>query len=234
MTVNLRRRSGEVVEDCEWDAAAVGLLGSAVPWRTFRWYKGQKHYSGTYWSATTQSHVIYESRLELTRLLAADFDPCVLDVRAQPFLLKTVLDGRARTHIPDFLLITAEGPVIVDVKPRRRLSQPEVALTFEWTRDAVVSRGWQYEVWTEPPEVESENIRFLAGYRRDWLFNRDLLDELREAEFDGVSLGEAAHSLTSWPEPYVRAALHHLLWTHELLADISQPLNSRTVLRQAA
>lgn len=35
------------------------------PWRTFRWYCGQKHCSGTYWCATLGDHVIYESRLEL-------------------------------------------------------------------------------------------------------------------------------------------------------------------------
>ncbi|MFI9580812.1 hypothetical protein ACIHCQ_02965 [Streptomyces sp. NPDC052236] len=49
----------------------IGLLQSACPWRTFRWYKGQKHYSGTYWSSTMRDHVIHESRLELTRLLLA-------------------------------------------------------------------------------------------------------------------------------------------------------------------
>jgi hypothetical protein len=33
--------------------------------------------SGVYWSATTGGHVIYESRLELARLLLADFDSVV-------------------------------------------------------------------------------------------------------------------------------------------------------------
>src|SRR5689334_22944640 len=27
-------------------------LFRAVPWRTFRWYFGQRHYSGWYWAAT--------------------------------------------------------------------------------------------------------------------------------------------------------------------------------------
>ncbi|HET9966639.1 MAG TPA: hypothetical protein VFQ68_00300, partial [Streptosporangiaceae bacterium] len=39
--------------------------------------QGQAHYSGWYWSATTGGHVVYESRLELARLLMADFDPQV-------------------------------------------------------------------------------------------------------------------------------------------------------------
>ncbi|MFJ7492411.1 hypothetical protein ACIQZB_14375 [Streptomyces sp. NPDC097727] len=75
----------------------------AAPWRTFRWYKGQKHYSGIYWSTTVRDHVIYESRLGSARLLFADFDAAVRFVVAQPFLLKAEVDGKLRKHIPDVL-----------------------------------------------------------------------------------------------------------------------------------
>ena len=50
------------------------MVGDAKPYRTFRWYLGQMHYSGSYWSSTESAHVIYESRLELSRLLMPDFD----------------------------------------------------------------------------------------------------------------------------------------------------------------
>ncbi len=53
-----------------------------------------------------RDHVIYESRLELSRLLFADFDPSVPAIVAQPFLLQTVLEARVRRHIPDYLLFT--------------------------------------------------------------------------------------------------------------------------------
>ncbi|MFG2224729.1 TnsA-like heteromeric transposase endonuclease subunit [Streptomyces sp. NPDC048644] len=78
----------------------------------FRWYSGQKHYSGTYWSATVRDHVIYESRLELARLLFADFDSSVRGIVAQPFLLKAEVAGKVRKHIPDYLLTTEGGPVV--------------------------------------------------------------------------------------------------------------------------
>jgi len=38
---------------------------AAVPWRKARSARGQAHYPGYFWSATTGGHVIYESRLEL-------------------------------------------------------------------------------------------------------------------------------------------------------------------------
>ncbi|MGW2860269.1 TnsA-like heteromeric transposase endonuclease subunit [Streptomyces sp. NPDC001205] len=194
-TVHVRRRVDGAVSERAWAEASVDLLRVAAPWRTFRWYKEQKHYSGIYWSSTTRDHVIYESRLELTRLLFADFDPSVQHIVAQPFLFKAVVAGKERKHIPDYLLITDQGPVVVDVKPLHRLAKPEVAFTFGWTRREVESRGWRYEVWSEPPPETLENIRFLAGYRRDWLFSSELLDELRSTELDGLALSSAVRNL---------------------------------------
>lgn len=95
--------------------------------------------------------MIYESRLELMRVLFADFGTSVRHIVAQPFLLRAEVAGAARKHIPDYLLRTRTGPLVVDVKPRHRPDKPEIAFTFAWTRQVVESRGWHYEVWTEPP-----------------------------------------------------------------------------------
>ncbi len=72
----------------------------------------------------------------------------------QPFLLKATVEGRERRHVPDFLLVDADGPVIVDVKPAARLDDPKVRFSLGWSRKLVESRGWRYEVWSEPPAVE--------------------------------------------------------------------------------
>ena len=84
-TVSFRTESG-VAEDESWTVVDSTVLSNTVPWRTFRWYKGQRHYSGMYWSATMRDHVVYESRLELSRLIFADFDRVVQRILAQPFL----------------------------------------------------------------------------------------------------------------------------------------------------
>ena len=115
------RSEDSLKESCiEWDHASLELIGNAVPWRQRNIRHGQKH-SGTYWSATDQAHVVYESRLELTRLLFADFDPAVSRIIAQPFLIRTSIAKRPRRHVPDYLLLTDDGPVVVDVKPRTQL-----------------------------------------------------------------------------------------------------------------
>ena len=230
--VNLRGPEGPV--QLEWAQAETGALSRAAPWRTFRWVRGQCHYSGTFWAATERGHVIYESRLELARLLFADFDPGVSRIMAQPFQLETVVDGVVRRHVPDFLLVDGAGPVVVDVKPRRRLAEDRVAASFAWTCAAVEGRGWRFEVWSEPPAAELENIRFLAGYRRSWLFDPDLLDALREAVPDVTTLGDAFRTLPGFPPELVRSALLHLLWRQEWRTDLSSPLSGRHQLRRPA
>ncbi|WIX85705.1 TnsA-like heteromeric transposase endonuclease subunit [Amycolatopsis sp. DG1A-15b] len=219
------------VQTRPWSEVDAALLSAAASWRTFRWHRGQKHYSGTYWSSTTRSHVSYESRLELTRLLYADFDNSVCGIVAQPFLLQKEISGRPRKHVPDFLLLTSSGPVVVDVKPQRLLEKPEVAVVLGWTRREVECRGWRYEVWSEPPRGELETIRFLAGYRREWLFDYALLAELRAMNLDGISLSEACLQLTAWPAAVVRSALLHLLWCRHFLVDLAAPIGPCYVLR---
>ena len=105
---------------------------AAVPWRKARSARGQAHYPGYFWSATTGGHVIYESRLELARLLLADFGLDVT-IAAQPFLLQARAAGMARRHVPDFLLLHAgESVPVVNVKPAGKLAELRIAETLAW------------------------------------------------------------------------------------------------------
>jgi hypothetical protein len=172
-----------------------------------------------------EQHVTYESRLELSRLLLADFDPSVLGIVSQPFLLSLQTD-RGRRHVPDYLLLTTGNPIVVDVKPSRFGEHPKIAPALSWTREIVEGRGWEYRVDVEPPRARLENVRFLAGYRRAWLIPEEPLARLREEEFGGRTLGEAFTCLPDLPEPYVRTAVLHLLWTGHLVTDLDLPLDS--------
>src|SRR5487761_1130930 len=225
-TVSFRTESG-VAEDKSWTVIDSAVLSNTVPWRKFRWYKGQRHYSGVYWSATMRDHVVYESRLELSRLIFADFDQAVQRILAQPVLLKAKVDGKGRKHIPDYFLATDHGPVVVDVKPEHLLAEPTVAYTFAWTRRLVEARGWRYEVWSGAPSPEMENVRFLAGYRRPWLFDATMLDQIRSADLAGCAFGEVVRGLDGCDPAAARAAVLHLLWRGELKTDLSTPLSDR-------
>src|SRR4051812_41099228 len=93
--VEYRLADGQTVSELA-GRKPVSSLFHAGPWRTFRWYEGQRHYSGKYWSVTEGDHVIYESRLELSHLLMADFNLTVHRIKAQPFLLTARVNGYKR------------------------------------------------------------------------------------------------------------------------------------------
>ena len=85
---------------------------------------------------------------------------------------------------------------------------------------------------SEPPPVQLDDVRFLAGYRRSWLIHTDILDEMRArtANLSGLSVADAEREFGVRPHSLVRAALMHLLWCHELAVDLDRPLSPSTVL----
>jgi hypothetical protein len=70
-------------------------------------------------------------------------------IAAQPFQLRGDDDGRVRRHVPDLLLLHRSGAAtVVDVKPRDRFDDSQVAAVFAWTERVVASRGWAFEAWS--------------------------------------------------------------------------------------
>jgi hypothetical protein len=195
---------------------------------------GQAHYSGSYASATTGGFVVYESRLELARLLLADFDPQVEQIYAQPFRLAARVGGRARHHVPDFLLVSASGTArLVNVKPAERLRDPQVAEALAWPGALAGRRGWEYEVWSGADAVVLENVRFLAGYRRPGLVPAVEVERAWGLVRDGEQVADAELRLAGGrPRHEARPAVMALLWSGRLTTDLTRPLSGESVLRR--
>ena len=205
----------------------------AEPRRTFRWHRGQRHYPGRYWSATTGCFVGYESRLELAALLLEDFDDRVVRIASQPFELIADRDGVERSYVPDYLVEHRDQRfTVIEVKPKRRLKDPEIAAALQWAGDIIQSRGWGYRIVSEPDPAYLSNVRFLAGYRRRWQFPQ------RDVETAEISIG-AAHTLGAAMRsaglalgdiPYARAVVLHLIWRRAILCDLTSALANDTPL----
>ena len=143
------RASGGAVVDTTLDRLCADEVIAGLPVREFRSYKGRRHYSGWYWCATGRRLVVYESRLELARIMLADFDPAVTAIAAQPFRLIGRDGSRVRRHVPDVLLAGADGGVtVVDVKAPGKRADPEVRAVIAWTRRVAALRGWAFEAWS--------------------------------------------------------------------------------------
>ena len=213
---------------------AASVLAVAVPWRVFRWRHGQAHYSGWYWSATTGGHVVYESQLELARLLLADFDPGVVTIAAQPFCVSTEVEGVRRRHVPDFLLLDADGVVtVVNVKPADQLARPKVTAALAWAGEVFAERGWRHEVWSGASATVLGNVRFLAAYRYPDRVDTAAVSWLDTQVATSVLLGD----LESRDGPAavdVRAAALHLVWRGVFRIDLEAPLSATSMLERAA
>jgi hypothetical protein len=203
-----------------------------VPWRKTRSARGQLHHPGYFWSATMSAHVVYESRLELARLLLADFDRHVVTIAAQPFLLRARVGGQARRHVPDFLLVHADSSVrVVNVKPAGRLADPRIAEALAWPGRLFQAYGWEHEIWSGADPVLLANLRFLAGYRRPGLLPEELLDEVLSAVRPGDTIGGVTGRMsgTRWPGD-VKPAVLRLLWLQRLATDLHGRLGSDSTL----
>lgn len=179
---------------------------------------------------------MYESRLELARLLLADFDREVVGIAAQPFRLRARVDDRVRHHVPDFLLVDGDGSTrLVNVKPAEKAAEPAVAEALAWPGRLVETHGWEYEVWTGDDPTYLANVRFLAAYRRSGLVPEAVTDgvlaRIEPGDTVGALLGRFAGEV---PASLARAAVLRLLWLQRLRTDLRARLGIHSVLEVAA
>jgi hypothetical protein len=227
------RDGGGRFRETSLDRLPVDDVLAGLPVREFRWYRGRRHYSGWYWSATTGGHVVYESRLELARLLLADHDPEVVAIAAQPFLFEGGDGERTRRHVPDVLLGHADGAVtVVDVKAASRVGDPDVSAQFAWTRRLCDRCGFGFEVWSGADPVLLSNVRFLAGYRRARTIAGELEPLVLKAAALPRSVTDVEHGLACVsPWWRIRPVILHLLWRKQLATDLTRPLDGETLVR---
>ena len=232
------RRADGVFVDTVLDRLPCGEVFCGLPVREFRAYRGRRHYSGWYFSTTSGGHVVYESRLELARILLADQDRDVVAIAAQPFLMEGFDNGRVRRHVPDLLVEGADGRLtVIDVKAPWLMEDPKVAAQFEWTKAVCAEYGFGFEAWSGCDPARLENVRFLAGYRRARLIDLQVAGLVLGLVRDRAraAIGEVERMLDA-PDRrgLVRPALLHLLWRGALSADLSRPLGADTVVSGAA
>lgn len=212
--------------------AAPGLVKLAQPWRTYRWFFGHKYHSGGYWTATTSAHVTYETRLQLRRLILADFDPSVTHIVAQPFQIHATVDGAPRRYVPDYYLETTRGPIVLHIASTERRATPRSLDTYAWMREALEKWEWTFDIVGEPPPRCFHNVHMLAGYRRCPVTLHPALTQLQSLDLAGMTIGEAIASIAD-ERDIARAALMHLIWTHHVSIDLNARIRDDTRLSAA-
>jgi hypothetical protein len=162
-----------------------------------------------------------------------DFDPLVAGISSQPFWLRWPgEDGRPVSHAPDFFARRVDGSaVVVDCRPAERRGPGDVA-KFDATAEACAVVGWEYRLVGAADAVVAANVRWLAGYRHPRYYRPGPAGLLRRAFASPAQLlagaGAAGDPIAVLP------VLFHLLWRHELTADLSVPLGPLTLISAGA
>ncbi|WP_100522620.1 TnsA-like heteromeric transposase endonuclease subunit [Mycobacteroides abscessus] len=205
-------------------------LEEAATIREFFSWPRKPNYEGLWWSSTVRRHVCFESLLEAEYLMAADYDPNVVAIAAQPLAFLWPRTHRPRrSHVPDFFLRLSDGDgCIVDVRDARRVQADQDQFTLTGRMCAEI--GWKYQLFTGiESSVLRSNLRWLSGYRHDRHSpNADMRTVVLEVFRCGVQLGagaDEAASIADQDRDALLANVFHLMWTQELSVDLHAPLS---------
>lgn len=208
-------------------------LSGVYPAREGANYKGRLPTSGAYWSSTMRDLVFYESRLERETLIAADFDPDVIEIIAQPFRMRAIVDGKPRMHTPDYALLRPGGIIeIVNCKPSAHLTRPKVVELHAWVGAALQQAGIRHRIVSELPPTRLANLTSLAHFRNPRWSETLPLDLVAAAAANPISIGELTYLLRAeLPGPTVKLTLRALLWHRVLETNLDELLSSTSVVR---
>jgi hypothetical protein len=225
------RLSGSPVVCAVGDLASVPATG-CQPVRRFSWRTGQRHRPGLQYLVSTGRHHGFESIAEQRLLLALDFTGGLVDVLAQPFRLGFATVTGGREHIPDFLVLTGGGGVLIDVRPGDRIGD-EDRVCFAAAREAALATGWRYLVVTGWRPHAQTNLDTLSAQRRPL---RDQLSVQAELMSVAAKAPRAFGDLVAATRLPAVARAHalHLIWHHRLGIDLSAPLGDDTVVWASA
>jgi hypothetical protein len=210
------------------ELAETSTLG-CEPVRRFSWRTSQRHRPGLQYLVSTGRHHGFESLEEARLLLALDFAAGLLDLVSQPFRMRFSTRDGWRAHTPDFLVLTAAGTWLLDVRPEGQIKGNDVPGCAA-SAEAALAYGWRYGVVTSWRTHVMATLDTLSSQRRrlsDPLLLQPSL--LRAAAPGPRPFGELAEE-TAVP-PVARAHLLHLLWHRRLSIDLGAPLNDATLVQ---
>ena len=147
-------------------------------------------------------------------------------------MLTAKVNEQTCRHILDYFWGADEQPVVVDVVRHERLERDAVHSFALGPAPFPESRGWTYTVVSEPDPTYLANIRFWRDDAAACQSGSAWANFGRGESSWAVRRSPSLRHLTRTPKATgIRPALMHLIWCHELIADLTQPLRRRRYWR---
>lgn len=199
------------------------------PVRKPKSHKNHRHIPGEFWLSKLKRSVTYESRLEMVILKQLDFDPLLVGVLPQPFVLSFAADGTRYRHIPDFLAWRKDCcPLLIDVKPKKYIDKERNKTAFEASRAACSRMGWEYAIESEPSAYFLANLNWLAGFRREPPNFNDFAEDLIERAMYPITISDLLRGFANGT--LTRPTLFYLMWSQVITFNMTVMLSDSTMV----
>ncbi len=167
-----------------------------------------------------------------------EFDPMVVSYEEQPCRIAYIFDQKKRLYTPDFAVYWRhQQPSLVECKPASKLTDPENLQKWTAARLWCEQHHYTFMLVTDVALRERSsllsNIKLLAGHGHQRIAPqaKEYLLRTVQAENRALSVAELVERSTPHLTPNVaRSCIWHLLYTKELCADLTKPLNVITTL----
>jgi hypothetical protein len=182
-----------------------------------------------------------EAPLELDQVMLLECDPTVTTYYAQPFpIVAEFPDGSTHQYTPDFLVIRPAGNELIECKPAVFVDDEETKQQRTIGEAWAAEHGAAFHLVTDKELAAGSQLRNARLLWRHRLHNVSIDSRTRCFQYlnehpEGVPFQELVAHLSPAESPMSEAGLvYHLLFQHELAADMEQPLTGESIIRRSA
>lgn len=195
--------------------------------------RGSLKVIGKFPSLKMNTTIWWESQLERDYIYLLEIDPDVLSYQEQPFTISYSNLDKRRKYTPDFLVSRKGSKQIIEVKPERKISEPQNTRRLTQAASFCQANNLEFVVVSEKTirvQPRLDNIKLLYRYARvslSWHNYHDCKAYFRCVE--AKSLIEAERDLEA--KGITRNHLLRLLWSGFLITDLMKPITPLSLIQ---
>ncbi len=195
--------------------------------------RGSLKVIGKFPSLKMNTAIWWESQLERDYIYLLEIDPDVLSYQEQPFTISYSNLDKRRKYTPDFLVSRKGFKQIIEVKPERKISEPQNIRRLTQAASFCQANNLEFVVVSEKTirvQPRLDNIKLLYRYARvslSWHNYHDCKAYFRCLEAN--RLIEAEQDLEA--KGITRNHLLRLLWSGFLITDLMKPITPLSLIQ---
>lgn len=203
--------------------------------------KTYRSITGRFPSVVNCRCIHYESAVERDFFLSLEFDPTVLSYEEQPIRITGIDNGKSISYTPDCLVKFKDGKPsrLVEIKYLEELREKEheFAARFKLGRDHCEKSGMEFHIIDDIQirQAPLDNYRLLYRFAKPPQNLAANKPKVLAVLSDSGPIELAGLLKLFSPDRVVQAAftpiIWHLLFTREILTDLSSPLSNQSIIR---